>query len=46
MEHAFTTLVVLNIPQMFTWVNFEDVENDRAFDLRLGRGISSNFQPR
>ena len=27
--HAFPTLVILKIPQMFTWVIFEDIENGR-----------------
>ena len=29
MKRAFPTLVVLKIPQMFTWVIFKDIENGR-----------------
>ena len=29
MKHAFPTFVLLKIPQMCTWVLFEDIENGR-----------------
>ena len=47
MKRAFPTLVVLKIPQMFTWVIFEDVENglhSLHLCLRLSQGYEiSNF---
>ena len=29
MKHAFPNLLVLEIPQMFTWVIFKDIGNGR-----------------